>query len=100
MPFPFRLGILEFLQQETGALNRKLLILTAASGTANALILAIINAGVATLGKQGQPGWRLFLLFTLSLGLFVYSLRYIMYESTSIAEDAIRGVRVRLADKI
>jgi putative pyoverdin transport system ATP-binding/permease protein len=100
MAFSFRLGILEFLQQETGALNRKLLILTAASGTANALILAIINAGVATLGKQGQPGWRLFLLFTLSLGLFVYSLRYIMYESTSIAEDAIRGVRVRLANKI
>jgi putative ATP-binding cassette transporter len=102
MKLSLRLGIVEFLQQETGALNRKLLLLTAASGTANALILAVINAAVESMGKQqGQgPGWRHFLLFTLSLGLFVYSLRYILGESSRIAEEAIRSVRVRLADKI
>lgn len=101
MKLSLRLGVLEFLQQETGGLNRKLLLMTAASGTANALILAVINAAVESMGKQGQgPGWRHFLLYSLSLGLFVYSLRYIMYESTGIAEEAIRSVRVRLADKI
>ena len=101
MKLSLRLGILEFLQQETGGLNRKLLLMTVASGTANALILAVINAAVESMGKQGQgPGWRHFLLFALSLCLFVYSLRYILGESSQIAEEAIRSVRVRLADKI
>ncbi|HPQ16526.1 MAG TPA: cyclic peptide export ABC transporter, partial [Bryobacteraceae bacterium] len=31
---------------------------------------------------------------------FVYSLRYVLYESTRISEEAIRRVRVRLADKV
>jgi len=99
MKFALRLKIIEFLQRETHALDRKLFVMTAASGTANALILAVINAAVASMG-QGGPRWLHFLLFTLSLGLFAYTLRYILYESSRIAEEAIRTVRVRLADKI
>jgi len=94
-----RFGILEFLQRETSALDRKLLVMTLASGTANALILAVINAAVESM-RQGGPNWRHLLLFVLSLALFAYSLRYILYESSRIAEEAIRNVRVRLADKI
>ncbi|HPQ17237.1 MAG TPA: hypothetical protein PLP04_18550, partial [Bryobacteraceae bacterium] len=82
---PLRLGILEFLQQETHALDRKLLVMTAASGTANAAILAVINASVDVIGKTG-PDWRHFSLFGIALALFVYSLRYVLYESTRISE--------------
>jgi putative ATP-binding cassette transporter len=94
-----RFGILAFLQRETHALDRKLLILTAASGVANALNLAVINAAVDDL-KTGGPTWRLFVMFGLSIALFVYSLRYILYESTRMVEAAISSVRLRLADKI
>ena len=94
-----RFGILEFLQRETSALDRKLLVMTLASGTANALILAVINAAVESM-RHGGPNWRHLLLFVLALALFAYSLRYILYESSRIAEEAIRNVRVRLADKI
>ena len=94
-----RLGIIGFLQRETHALNRKLLILTAASGIANAMNLAVINAAVDALRGSG-PSWQHFVWFGLSIALFVYSLRYILYESTRIAEDAICSVRLRLADKI
>jgi putative pyoverdin transport system ATP-binding/permease protein len=94
-----RFGIFAFLQRETHALNRKLLILTASSGIANALNLAVINASVEAL-QTGGPSWQHFLWFTLSIALFVYSLRYILYESTTIAESAICSVRLRLADKI
>jgi putative pyoverdin transport system ATP-binding/permease protein len=92
-------GILAFLQRETHALNRKLIVLTAVSGVANALNLAVINAAVDTL-KGGGPSWQHFALFGLSISLFVYSLRYILYESTRIAEAAVCNVRMRLADKI
>jgi putative pyoverdin transport system ATP-binding/permease protein len=99
MTFAPRLVILEFLQRETHALDRKLLVMTAASGTANALILAVINAAVESM-NDGGPRWVHFFLFALSLGLFAYALRYILFESSRIAEEAIRNVRVRLADKI
>ena len=99
MKFSARLAILEFLQRETGALDRKLLALTAASGIANALILAVINAAVASMNGSG-PNARHFILFALALGLFAWSMRYISFESSRIAEQAIRNVRVRLADKI
>jgi putative ATP-binding cassette transporter len=94
-----KFGIIGFLQSETHALNRKLLILTAASGIANALNLAVINAAVDAL-RGGGPSWKHFVWFALSIALFVYSLRYILYESTRIAEAAICSVRLRLADKI
>jgi putative ATP-binding cassette transporter len=94
-----RFGILAFLQRETHALDRKLIVLTAASGIANAMNLAVINAAVDAL-KGGGPSWQHFLWFGLSIALFVYSLRYILYESTRIAEAAICSVRLRLADKI
>ena len=51
-----RFGILEFLQRETSALDRKLLVMTLASGTANALILAVINAGVESMRTAGRTG--------------------------------------------
>lgn len=94
-----RFGIVEFLQQETHALNRKLLVLTVISGVANAMNLAVINTAVESL-KLGGPGWRLFAWFALSVMLFVFSFRYILYESTRTAETAISNVRTRLADKI
>jgi putative ATP-binding cassette transporter len=94
-----RFGIFAFLQRETHALDRKLLVLTATSGIANAMNLAVINAAVDAL-KGGGPSWRLFVWFGLSIALFVYSLRYILYESTRITEAAICSVRWRLADKI
>jgi putative ATP-binding cassette transporter len=94
-----RLGIVGFMQRETHALNRKLLVLTVASGIANAMNLAVINAAVDAL-RGGGPSWKLFVWFGLSIALFVYSLRYILYESTRISETAICSVRLRLADKI
>ena len=94
-----RLGILSFLQRETHALDRKLLLLTVVSGVANAMNLAVINAAVDAL-RGGSPSWQHLVWFGLSVGLFVYSLRYILYESTRITEAAICSVRLRLADKI
>jgi putative ATP-binding cassette transporter len=99
MTFPVRLGILDFLQRETHALDHKLLVLTIASGIANALNLAVINSAVEAL-RNGGPSWQHLMAFCLSIGLFVYCLRYILYESTRIAEAATCSVRLRMADKI
>jgi putative ATP-binding cassette transporter len=94
-----RFGILSFLQRETHALDRKLVVLTIVSGITNAMNLAVINAAVDAL-RGGGPSWQHFAWFGLSIGLFVYAFRYILYESTRITEAAICSVRLRLADKI
>src|SRR5512140_3632642 len=98
-PYLARFGILSFLQRETHALDRKLILLTIVSGIANAMNLAVINAAVDAL-RGGGPSWQPFAWLGLSISLFVYSFRYILYESTRITEAAICSVRLRLADKI
>jgi len=92
-------GIFSFLQRETRALDAKLIVLTITSGIANAMNLAVINTAVDEL-RTGRPPWQQLAWLGLSIALFVYSLRYILYESTRITEAAIASVRLRLADKI
>ena len=92
-------GIFSFLQRETRALDAKLIVLTVTSGVANAMNLAVINAAVDEL-RTGRPPWQQLVWLGLSIALFVYSLRYILYESTKTTEAAICSVRLRLADKI
>ncbi|WP_417782614.1 cyclic peptide export ABC transporter [Terasakiella pusilla] len=94
-----QIGILDFIHRETQGITTKLFILTASAGVANALNLAIINNAVSSIAQNG-PKWSDFVLFALSLTLFVYSLRYILYESTQLAEQAIASVRTRLANKV
>ncbi|MEE7627790.1 cyclic peptide export ABC transporter [Methylobacter sp. Wu8] len=88
-----------FLNNETGEVNFKLILMTATSGLSNTLNLALINASVASM-KEGGPFWQHFVIFGISLTLFVYSLRYILYESSRIAEKAVCNIRARLGDKI
>lgn len=88
-----------FLNNETGEVDFKLILMTAMSGLSNTLNLALINASVASM-KEGGPFWQHFVIFGLSLTLFVYSLRYVLYESSRIAEKAVCNIRARLGDKI
>jgi len=92
-------GVFSFLQRETHALDAKLIVLTFTSGIANAMNLAVINAAVDAL-RTGRPPWQQLVWLGLSIALFVYSLHYILYESTRITEAAVHSVRLRLADKI
>lgn len=94
-----QVGIIDFIHRETQGITGKLFILTASAGIANALNLAIINTAVDSIAA-GEPIWRNFIMFAISLTIFVYSLRYILYQSSQLAEYAISGVRTRLADKV
>lgn len=94
-----RFQLFDFLHKETGEINGKLLSMTVASGVSNVLNLAIVNAAMESVQKGG-PFWQHFVFFGLSLSLFVYSLRFVLHQSSRIAEKAVAAVRIRLADKI
>jgi putative ATP-binding cassette transporter len=99
MKLPFDLKILDFLQKETRTMDGKVILMTAVSGTSNAALLAVINNAVASI-PGGGPAWYHLVMFALILVLFGYSLNFILCEASRIAEEAVRNVRVRLADKV
>ncbi|HOY65260.1 MAG TPA: cyclic peptide export ABC transporter [Candidatus Ozemobacteraceae bacterium] len=99
LPSFLKLKYLDFLQKETQALDYRLLVFLAVAGACNALVLAVINTSVESM-NDGGPYWKHFFVFSLAIILFAYSLRYILFHSSRIAEEAICSVRMRLADKI
>ncbi len=85
MTWVVRIRFLDFLQRETHALDRKLFLMTAVAGTANALVLAVVNSAVEALGR-GARLWPHLLLFGLILLLFAASLiNYLDRSSISLA---------------
>ncbi|WP_022851253.1 cyclic peptide export ABC transporter [Limisalsivibrio acetivorans] len=89
----------EFLQRESSGVDRKLVIMTALSGISNALLLAVVNKAISPDFLQ-KPDPKYFLYFALCIGMFIYSLRYLLYHSSEIIEEAVDKVRTRLVDKV
>lgn len=90
---------IEFLQKESRGIDRKLFIITVLSGISNALLLAVVNKAISPeFLKNADP--KYFFYFVLCIGLFIYSLRYLLYHSSEIIEEAVDRVRTRLIDKI
>ncbi len=76
-----------------------LLWMTILSASANAILLVIINQAAHTV-EFGKPNYRLFILFVITITLFVLSQKYVLTKITKISETIINAVRVRLADKV
>jgi putative ATP-binding cassette transporter len=94
-----RSRILRFLDRESHALDRRLLVIGVVSALAETGVLVTINAAVAAL-RRGEPTATSFVLFILLLILFAYCLHYLLAGASRIAEAAVCAVRRRLADKI
>ncbi|MCP4158271.1 MAG: cyclic peptide export ABC transporter, partial [bacterium] len=91
--------LLNFLQNETDKPLHKIVIMAAASGVANAALLAIINSVAKNVSSDGTDFQNL-LLFAVTLTIFIVSQKYILRESTIVIENAIASIRRRLSDKI
>lgn len=90
---------LDFLQKETSGLDRKLLIMTALSGIANAFLLVVVNKAITPeFQKNTDP--KYFFYFALCIAMFIYSLRYLFYRSSELIEEAVDNIRTRLVDKV
>lgn len=69
------------------------------SGLANVMLLAMINLAAEKVSNNHSQSQLFFLYFT-AFGLYIYTLRYAFYESTTAVERAVRIMRMRIADKI
>jgi putative ATP-binding cassette transporter len=68
------------------------------AGLANAGLLAIINAAANSRGQVSDG--RLFAAFGLTIGVYLYSQRSILFTTISEVERLLSDIRVRIGDRI
>ena len=92
--------LLEFFKTESDTPKGPILAMAVISGLANSLILASINAGAEAVSARTEIEVQLFLMYLVSLALFIYARKASLSQATVAVEEAVRKVRVRIADKI
>ncbi|MBF0099743.1 MAG: cyclic peptide export ABC transporter [Desulfobacterales bacterium] len=93
------MNIWELFKRETTISPTPVFLMTLISGISNALLLAIINASIKVVSYTNL-NLRYFLMFFIMLAIFLFSKKYALQKSVIISENMIKGIRVRLADKI
>jgi putative ATP-binding cassette transporter len=89
----------DFLNRESDVPLPKVLGISAVSGLANALLLAIINSA-ANASHDDGPSTRSLILFVIAITLYIITQRYVLRASTVEMEKIVAKVRVKLAEKI
>ena len=93
--------LLNFINRESNGIAKKqIIIISILSGISNSSLIAIINhaveAGFTNNGLQA----RLFLIYLLVFSLFFYTQKFVLTQTMLATEEALRSVRVRIADKL
>ena len=91
--------LLAFMTQETTASKHRVLLLAAVAGIANSMLLVIINQAVVRL-QNGTAEMQLIVQYLLIFMLFIFTQRMSQREAVAAVEEALQGMRVRIADKV
>jgi putative ATP-binding cassette transporter len=89
--------LVRLLRQGSKRFNLSMAAIVVLAGISNAALLAIVNSAAATAFDEAANG-RLFALFGITLGLYIYAQRMILYASFTEVERLLSAVRIRVAD--
>lgn len=93
--------LLQFFNKESQAPKTRILTLAIISGISNSLILAVINSAAEVVsGNHTEVQTQYFIIYLLTIFLFIYSRRYSLSQSTIAIEELVNKVRIRITDKI
>jgi putative pyoverdin transport system ATP-binding/permease protein len=87
------------LRRGSQLLTFDMAVLVVVAGLTNAGLLAIFNAAAENASNEEANG-RYLALFVVTILMYVYSQRYIMFKSIAQVEVLLDGIRVRLADRL
>lgn len=93
------MNIVELYKKESNVSGKTVLFMAMASGVAQAALLGVITMAAST-AKYNSLNFRYFLLFVITFAIVVIGKKYALTEAIKIAENIIKRVRVRIADKI
>jgi len=91
--------LLDLLTTESNLSLGRVAVFAVIAGLSDALIIVVINHA-AEASSRGEPQFLLLFFFLVVLGTYVFTQRYILRRSTSLIENTIRRIRIRLTDKI
>lgn len=91
--------LLNFISRESSVAKNRIIVMSVFSGMANALLIAIINHAAESDFANGVQV-RLFFIYLLAFCLFLYTQKFVLFQSVSAIEEALRSVRLRIADKL
>lgn len=93
------MNFLDLIKVESEAIMNRIMIYATISGLANASLLAIINAAAGSV-SYNELNFRYLLMFIVALAINILTQRYLFDKSSSIIEQIVHGIRVRLTGKI
>lgn len=86
---------------ETAGLDGRLLAAALVSGVANGMLLTVIVTAASPADGEGpEPTLESFFLFVAFLLLFFFAEKYVLDQAVRTLEGIIRGVRLRITDKL
>lgn len=92
--------LFDFFRTESSIPQTPIILMAVVSGLANSFILASVNAGAQAVATDVELEITIFIVYIISLLLFIYSRKTSLYQATVAVEDAVSRVRVRIADKL
>jgi len=94
-----QINLFKLYNQESTTSGVPIVFMAVISGLANSSILGIITIAADTASYKNL-NFRYFLLFLIAFSIFIIGKRYSLIKATIMAENIIRKVRIRIADKI
>ncbi len=91
--------LIHFLTHESNASKKQILFMSAVSGLANGLLLAIVNFAAEEVYNRELEA-RLFVVYLISLVLFVYTQKIAFVEAITSVEQALQQVKLRIVNKV
>jgi len=93
------INLFKLYNQESTTSGVPIIFMAVISGLANSSILGIITIAADT-ASYDNLNFRFFILFLIAFSIFIIGKRYSLTKATIMAENIIRKVRIRIADKI
>lgn len=92
-------ALVRLLRRGSTRFNLEMAALVVFAGLANAGVLAIINAAAENASNDVENG-RMLGLFLVTIALYVYAQRFILFMSVTEVEAILNGIRVEVAERL
>ncbi len=95
------MNLFDFYKRESATSGVNILVMASISGISNGALLAIITLAAKTASQAGAGiQIRYFILFVISLLLFISGKRYALKQAIVVSETLVKKVRLRISNKI
>lgn len=90
---------INLIRKHMGSSALKIVISSALAGVAQGAVMTIINSAMGAT-DAGNINYRMFILFILTIGAYIFNKHYAMTRSTAVVESVVSRIRTDICDRI